>query len=375
MALAEQAQPALTGSRQIEWLDRLETEHDNVRAALQWSLQRGHVEIGARLGGALWRFWQVRGFLSEGRAWLEKVLEAARASSVPRSTCVQAVHGAGVLAYEQGDIDHAQMYFEDSLILRNALGDKRGMAASLNNVANIAIIRGDYARAMSIYEESRDLWQEIGDTWGLATCLNNLGLLAHYQRDYACAEAFYEQSLSLSRESGDKRNAAVSLNSLGDVMREQNALDRAETFYAESLACWRELGDKRGMATSFNNLGLLAHARGDYSQALGFCRQGLALCREVGEQNGSAMCLDRMAQALGALGQAASAAQLMGAAQAIRIAANVVMAHDYRLEHDEMVRALRAQLDEPAFTAAWNQGRAMPLDQVIAYAMEDRRAT
>jgi tetratricopeptide (TPR) repeat protein len=371
LALAEKAQPGLTGAQQVEWLDRLEVEHDNLRAALRWSLQRGRVETASRLGGALWRFWQVRGYLSEGRVWLEKILEAARCTSTPTSARVQALHGVGVLAYEQGDTGRAQGYFEDCLALRRQLGDKRGIAASLNNLANIAFVQGDYARAITIYEESRTLWQELGDKWGLATCLNNLGLLAHYQGDNERARSFYEESRTLSHELGDRRGGALALNNLGDVARSQCDYVRAETLYAESLGLWRELGDKRGVAASLVNLGEVAQEQRDHARARAHYRAGMTLYHEVNETAGIAMCMDRLAETAGAQGKPIRAAQLFGAAQGLREAASVVLAHTYRVENEKQVAAVRAQLDMPVFMAAWNHGRSLTLDEAIGLAFKE----
>jgi tetratricopeptide (TPR) repeat protein len=372
LGLAEQAQPGLTGARQVDWLDQLEAEHDNLRAALRWSLRCGQVEIALRIGGALWRFWQVRGYLSEGRAWLEKALTAAKSSATPAAVSAQALHGVGVLAYEQGDVAQAQKYFEECLAVRRESGDRRGVAASLNNLANIAFVHGDYARATAIYEETRLLWQELGDKWGLATCLNNLGLLAYTQGQTERARAYYEESLSLSHGLGDRRSAALCLNNLGELARKQKDFMRAETLYAESMTLWRELGDKRGVAASLNDLGEVAKDQGNDARALSLFRASLALYQEVKEAAGIAMCLDSLAEAFRRQDQLVRAAQLYGAAQALRQAAGVVLSHRYSVEYDQSVAAVCAQLNEPAFTAAWDQGRVMTLDQMIACAMDEQ---
>lgn len=372
MTLAEQAQSGLTRPEQVEWLDRLEAEHDNFRAALGWSLQREQVDLALRIGGALWRFWQVRGHLSEGRAWLEKALTAAHECPASTAVCARALHGVGVLAYEQGDTARAQSYFEECLALRRELGDQRGVAALLNNLANIAFVQGDYARAMATYEESRSLWQALGDKWGLVTCTNNLGLLAHFQGEDDRARVFYEASLALAREVGDRRSVAICLNNLGDLARNQQDLARAEMLYAESMALWRELGDKRGVAASLSNLGEVARDQGDYARARALYRAGLELCHEVQEMAGLAMCLDGLAEVCRRQGQLVRAAQLYGAAHALRESAGVILPHKHRFERDRMVEVLRAALDEPAFTAASNQGRTMTLDQIVTLALEDR---
>ena len=374
-ALAEEAQPVLVGPRQVEWLDCLEVEHGNLRAAMQWLLLRGYTANALRIGGALWKFWQVRGYLSEGRSWLEKALAAAQCDELSPSVCVQSLYGAGVLAYEQGDVGRAKVCSEESLRLWRELGDKRGIAQSLNSVANVAFVQGDYARAMALYTESRLIWRELDDQPGLATCLNNLGLLAHYQGDNERARSFYEESLALSRSTGDRRSQALCFNNLGDVARAQQDLTRANALYAESLKLWRELGDKRGVISSLNNLAELAHDQGDVERMITMYRESLALGYELSESKEMTISLDSLADAFNRRRQSRLAAQLLGGSDALRESRGVVVPHQYHADYERIVSEVRAGLDPQVFMSAWNQGRAMPLDRVIALAFDQEAAS
>lgn len=369
-ALAEQAWPGLVGPTQVEWLDHLALEHDNLRAAMQWSLTRGYTETALRMCGALWKFWQVRGFLSEGRAWLEKALAVAECEDMPPTVCVQSLYGAGVLAYEQGDLGRAAECFQDSLRLWRAAGDQRGVAQSLNSVANVAFVQGDYARAMAIYEESRAIWQTLHDLPGLATCLSNLGLLAHYQGDDERARAFYEESLMLSRSTGDRRNQAIGLNNLGDVVRARD-LARAAELYAESLKLWHDLGDNRGVTSSLNNLAQVARDQGDLERTISFYRDSLALCYELSEYKEMSISLDGLADAFHRRRQARLAAQLLGASDALRESRGVVMPQSYGAEFALIVSQVRASLTPPVFVSVWREGRALPLERAIGLAFDD----
>ena len=178
----EEARPELQGPRQAEWFDRLEAEHDNLRAALSWSLERGDAETTLQMKAELWWFWYKRGHLSEGRRWLEAALENSMA---PISARAEALNGAGVLARNQSDYERAREWLEESLLLRRELGDVTGTADVLVNLGTVALDRGDYPRARALFDESLSLRRESGDRWGTALALNNLGATAQAQGNLA----------------------------------------------------------------------------------------------------------------------------------------------------------------------------------------------
>src|SRR5215207_2501246 len=178
LGLVERAEPNLTGPEQGAWMDRLEREHDNIRSAIRWCLERGAAEEGLRLAGALWRFWFTRRHLSEGDGVLGELLNLQGASVARPETRAKALNGAGNLAQACGDLERAARLHKESLALRQALGDRRGIAISLNSLANVAVERGDYLEARALYGESLALRRDLGDERGMAVTLNNLSVVA-----------------------------------------------------------------------------------------------------------------------------------------------------------------------------------------------------
>ncbi len=216
VALAETAMPELIGPQQQTWFQRLELEHDNLRAALNWLLATSADELPLRLAGALWRFWDVRGYLSEGRRWLEQTL------NVPVEECssarMEVLKGAGTLASRQGEYRSAQAFHKAALALFQALEDHLGMAHMLNNLGCEALELGELADADTVWQESLRLYQAFGDQRGIGNVLDNLGELAQGQGDYRRARQLHEESLALHRVIGDVRGIAVNMNNVGCVL-------------------------------------------------------------------------------------------------------------------------------------------------------------
>ncbi len=282
LGLAEQAEPELQGPDQVGWLDRLEMEHDNLRAALEWAKteERG-AEAGLRLAGALHQFWAMRGYLSEGREWLEGFVERSKVASSARA---KAVYGAGDLASDQGDYGRAEALCEESMGLYRNLGDKLGIALSLNVLAILTRNRGDHRRAITLLEESLALCRELGHVWALAETLHILGLTVRRQGDYERAKALFEESLTLWRESGDKWGLARALGSLGVVARLQGDYERARALHEQSLALSKELGHRSEVAEELQTLGTVAQNQGDYARATALYEECLVLSRELGHK-------------------------------------------------------------------------------------------
>ncbi len=291
LTLAEEGQRELTGPRQAAWLDRLEREHDNLRATLRWSVQGEEGELGLRLGAALWRFWHVRGYLSEGRDWLAKLSAAKSASPAARA---KALIGAGALAREQGDLASATAFLEESLTIRRELDDKKGIAGCLNNLGNVATDQSDYVGARALFEESLTIRREIGDRQGIADSLNNVGYVAQQQGDFTKARESYAESLMIRRELGDKLSVAQTLNNLGMVVQQQGEYHSAQEFFEESLTVCTELGNKVGVGQALNNLGIVARQKGDYEKARMLYKESLAMRRELGDKLGIAQSLNSL---------------------------------------------------------------------------------
>ncbi|MDQ5823177.1 MAG: tetratricopeptide repeat protein [Chloroflexota bacterium] len=380
LALAETAEPELAGPGQREWLDRLEHEHDNLRAALQWSLGQAQdnslndsgerAEIALRLCAALGRFWEMHSHLSEGRKWMDLALERGAAASP--AARARALSGAGTLARYQGDFDRARLLFDESLTLRQALGDKKGIAASLNNLGTIAWNMGDYATARQLFGDSLTVRQELGDKQAIAASLSNLAAVSRHLGARDEARRFQEESLSLMRELGNKRGIATALNNLGGVAWGEGNYAKARLLFEESLALERELGHKSGIADGLCNLGEVLTAQGEYAPAHQLQVESLKLRQELGDKWGYAFSLEGFARLAYREGEAWRAAQLYGAAQALRQAISCPLSPSAQAKQDLIVNDLRSQLGEVDFNAAWDLGQAMPVEEVVAFALQGR---
>lgn len=445
LAFAEEASPHLVGPEQAAWLDALETEHDNLRAALGWHANEGTGEIGLRLATALSQFWLVRGYLSEGEEWLEQflALTASDGNDVLTTAWAAALGRAGTLATRQGDYERAIARYEESLTVWRALNDNGGVALQLRNLGVVAWYRGNHDRAAEYFEESLTRYREQDDPSGIAAACNNLGLVADRRGDYDQAVARYEVSLSLWRRLGEQQGIANALHNLGLVAQKRLDTVNAARCYTESLAVRREIGDKPGIAQSLNGLGIVASLQGDYDRADTLFDESLALDRTIGNRSGAAHTLYHWANmlrecglydraqtwyeeslaireeigsqveiadslrglatiarltgaydhaatlyaaalpryrttgnALGAvgciegfamvaihLGEREHAVLLFGAMDARREALGTPLAPKERVLYDTSLAAARTSLGESTFTAAWEAGRAMSLEQ------------
>ncbi len=290
LTLAEAAVPQLRGEQQVVWIDRLEREHDNMREALAWSLV-GQPALGLALVGALARFWEVHGHLSEGRRWLELALKTENAPPWIRAA---ALSGAGSLAWGQDDYPAARDFHQQALQLRRELGDRRGTALSLNNLGFVVLRMGDLTTAQVYYEESIDIAREIGDFEAAATGLHNLGTLARIRSDFTQARALYAESLELRRKVGDKWSIALTLHLSGAVAADQGDYQAAQELNEESLTIRRQLGDKQGIASSLLGLAVLAYYQCDYDIAREMYEQSMVLFQEVGFRMGLATAIGRL---------------------------------------------------------------------------------
>ena len=316
LALAEEAEPELLGPEQRKWFERLETEHDNLRAALGWSLGRKD-ELGLRLAGALSRFWYIRGYLSEGRRWLEEGLAVGCGTEFSPERA-KALAGAGWLAEAPGDYVRARAAHEESLSIYRQLGDEKGVASSLANLGRVALFQGDQEWASELLEESLVLLRESKNEWELSRVLTSIGIIALRRGDHDRAATSFEEALSLHRNTGDVRGVAVALNNLGFAMLFRGDGERAMTLFEEALARDRENRDAEGIAASLINLGLAALTTGELGRAAKLLKESLGVLREVQNKHTLVECLEAMAAVAGARGQTRRAARLWGVTQTVR---------------------------------------------------------
>jgi tetratricopeptide (TPR) repeat protein len=230
------------------WLQRLDREHDNFRAALRWSVESGAIESGLNLGGALGLFWFLQGYLQEGRRHLAELLSAGSEGSPPTLTPAraEALNSAAMLARYQGDYEQALALTSESLRIYRHLEDKHGIADALANLGFVALYRGELDSMRSLYEESLTINRELGNRQGMADSLSHLALAAFYVGDHATARALDEESLALWRNVGDKQGIAWALHRLGNVMLGEGNVALAHSIFAESLAISKDMAFQWG---------------------------------------------------------------------------------------------------------------------------------
>ncbi|HZO87057.1 MAG TPA: tetratricopeptide repeat protein [Chthonomonadaceae bacterium] len=333
LQLAEQSERLLYGAEQEVWLGHLEREQENLRAALAWCKAAQDVAAELRLSGALCRFWSMRGDFSEGRELLMDALARAEQGEAPdflMAERAKALHGAGVLAWWQGDYGTANGLLMESLHLYRALEDASGVAYALIGLGRTAQCLGEPERAAALYEEALALLREKRDQPGIALALTNLAAGARERDDYAQARQLEEESLALRREMADRWGIAHSRNNLGRLARLEGQYERASALHKESLAQFCALGAKLGIAESLEGLAGVASARGDFARA----------------------------------------APLWGAAEALREALRAPLLPFARGAYHHEVATARSALGEEAFAEARAQGHVMPLEQAVAFALE-----
>lgn len=365
---AEAARSGMFGPRQQRWLDRLEREHDNLRAALGWLLERRDGRC-LRLGVALSRFWYTRGYLGEGRRWLEEGLARA-GPAVPAPALAEALGEAGWLAEAQGDYARARAALEAGLDVYRAVGHERGIATCLRYLGSVAWSLGEYGEALGLLEESLDLLRRSGTDADVLRVLTSLGILAVSQDGPADAEARFEEALSLARKIGDVRGAAVSLNNLGHVSLLRGDAGRATAAFEEALEKDREVGEAQGTAVSLINLALAALAGGDHPRAGRLLQESLTLLRDVGNREVVAECLEAMAAAAASASQARRAGRLWGAAEGIREALGAPLPGDELAMLEPHLAAARSGA-EGAWEGAGAEGRAMTYEDAVEYALSE----
>jgi len=404
--------------QQRHWLHRLEAEPDletesgNLQAALQWALARGEVEQSLRLAGALAGFWLNHNRCAEGRRWLSRAL-ALRGAGGQTTVRARALHRAGLLAVAEGDLRTGQTVLKESvaiwrqlddqhglalalaalgrvaskrrepaarpliaesLALCRALGDQRRVAMRLIQLGLHATYEGDPVTACASLTESLTICRDLGDRVGMADATFQLGQLAMMQADYGAARAHFARSLATYRETGATHSIASVLNRQAELAAHDRDWEQALALGEESLTLSEELGDKDTMAWSLQDLGRVARHRGDERRATALFQGSLELRREQGHTSGAVVCLSELAEGAMWAGMPERATRLFSAAAALRDAAGVLpspgdLGGYAQADVNGHVARLQAALGEATFSAAWAVGRAMGLEQAIAYAL------
>jgi len=370
LVLAEQAEARLERAEQVQWINRMEQEHDNLRAALEWSKTAdGASETCLRLAGSLGLFWEARGYFSEGRERLAAILltDPAQGRTAARARLLAR---AAELAYRQSDYPATASFAGESLAIYREVGDKQGIASALVKLGNAATELGDYATASGFLEEALMIWRDLEDKHGIARALISLGWAALRPGDYPLAKARLVEALDLSRDLGDTRSIGFELSGLGEIALRQGETVLATQLVEESLERRRQLGNKWGVGVSLGILGWVAIREGNWNRAIERLGESLEVRREIGDLSGSAWCLERFAEVALAQGKTEKAVRLLGAGAALRASISSVIDAVDQPEYESRINSLRAELGEERFTAAWDEGRVLTLEQAAAHALE-----
>jgi predicted ATPase len=351
-----------------EWLDRFEVEHDNFRMALDYLIKTADTDWGFRLGAALFRFWETREHLIEGRDAIARLLALKGTSSRP-TLRARLLFAAAVLASQQGDYGGARKLFEESLESCLELEDNRGIAVALNALAVNDRDRGDFASASLLFERCVAIWRDLGDSADIARALSNLGNLAKLQGEYARASELFDECLAMFRKAGDEAGIAWTLNYQGDVAREKADFAAARSRCEESLSAFRQLGDGWGIASALSDLARLSVDQGNNAEARRLYRDSIKIYQELGYNRGIARVLESLAASAAGQSHAEQALHLAGAAAALRRRLGTPLT---RAEQSVLEKALefsRRTLGNAAGLTAWMEGWAMPIDQALREAL------
>jgi non-specific serine/threonine protein kinase len=355
LELAGRAEPELRGHDQVAWLDRLELEHENLHAALEWSKECG-IEAGLRLASALWRFWVVRCYWEEGLQAAEELLALAGPDVDPRVRG-WALIVAGHLAFRQqpiGWMERAISRLEESLALFEELQDREGTAYALVFLG--WVLQDERQRASTLAEQSLALFRELGDTFGMAFSYWLLGSV--------------EEWVAVSRQGGHKELLAWALHDLAMEAEKRGEAEEARALRTESLLLHRELGNKLPTMWGLLEEAERAFGQGNSDRAATLCGESLSLLREVWRPSGIAYALDILGRMAIALEQWERAARLLGAVERFEQTDCATSQPPERSCYESETAALRAALGEQAFAQTWAAGRAMTLEEAVVFALE-----
>ena len=370
LVLAEEGNPELGPTDRARWLTNCDAEIDNLRAALDWLFEPLDLDWALRLSVALFRFWDMREHLSEGRIRLETVLRLAGAERTQDRARVSQF--AGALAAAQGDYLVAEHFLKQGLILYEELDHAPGIAASLNALAIAARDRADYASAQSYFERSLACWRLLSDRVAIARCLHNLANVVKVPGDYPRARRALGEAAEIFEAVGDRSGAAWSINQQGDIARASGDIVAARALYWRALAAFREAGDPWGSARSLTDLGYIDLEQANHSSGRAAFRDAMEIFAGLGHRRGIARTLEGCACLALAEGNAPRALTLAAAARQLR---RLIGAHLSKTEQSSLDRMLAPAwrlLSDSEGKVAWEKGSAMNLENATLYSREER---
>lgn len=361
--LALAARREIKGPEQAAWLDRLRREHDNLRAAMAWSVENGRTETGLRLAAALAAYWDFSGHRREGLSNLERLLAAG--GEVDRAVRAEALHVAASLAWRVGEPDLAVVRQRESLALYRELRDPRGVANAMRGLGIVLDMQGGYAESLRLFEEAVSLLRELDDRELLASALLNLGVGQARHGDAQRAAELYEEALAMYREMGNALSIALCLVNLGNRAKSDGMLALATARYQEAAAIARRLDSSVHLAVALIGLGDVARIAGDLAGAAARYRESLRMFAGPEERQGIAVCLRMLGWVAWCEGRPDAAARLYGAGDALWPQAAAADEDEEQL-HAGAIAGMREQLGAERFTALHQAGGRLSIEQAVA---------
>jgi predicted ATPase/class 3 adenylate cyclase len=371
LRLAEHVELVRPGPNQVAGLDQLETDHDNLRAALAWLLaERPDSAESARLAAALGHFWFARSHFSEGRRWLDRVLAVPRGEALPVVRAKLLVSN-GALARMHNDLTHAEAQLEEGLAMYEVLGDQAGVAWTLTHLGIVEMFQGQDERGVALLERAVTIYREAGEPWALSRALLNLGCAFNMQGFPRQAIMVFDESIALKRALQDYRGLSRLLSFRADSSFELGEREQAAPLYEEALQLSRRVSDVLAYCRATEGLAAIAESQGLIDRAIALYRESLLICRDRGEAIAAAEVLQALAAIEAGRGQAERGTRLFAAAQRVLDEAGAAVSTVGRLAYARILATLRAALAPDAFEAAWAAGAALRPQQAIDEALID----
>jgi tetratricopeptide (TPR) repeat protein len=343
--LVERAAKSADGPEQHAWRSWLDREHDGLSSTLEWALENGEVDLAGRMSAGLWKYWIVRGRLSEGRAWLDGVLDAG--DDLPAETLAAVCNGSGALATLQGDVSHARGVIAEGLGIGASTATT---AALLSSLAYLEDLQGEYVRAQQLYDRSLALHRGLGDPARIAAGLGNLGELAMRRGDLDTAALLLSDSVGRNRALGNTVNLALGINGLGETVLLCGDTISARALFEKGRALALTLDDHDILAGSLHGLGMVALERGEPRTAETLLREALGLRWQLGERDAVAATLEELSAAVAAGGGCDMAMRMLAAANALRQRTGMPIPAVHAIRRDTTRQALMPPGHDPATT-------------------------
>jgi predicted ATPase/DNA-binding CsgD family transcriptional regulator len=405
LELAEGGEAKLTGPGQTDWLEQLEIEQDNLRAALAWALQRGDPETALRISASIWRFWSTRGRMTEGRDWVERALSASETIADPirlrgfiaaaflasdakdfnaavgwfrrsialaeslgeRMQLAKALDGLGTTTHALGDFAAAAEYHERAAHIGEELGDQRMLAITTANLGTLDYHLGDLEAAGRRWETCRRIVHELGDAQGEALMSSNLAALAVMQSDYERAEALLRETIAVVRDFGNQLLLSDNLVNLGDIHQVTGDLNGAMARYNEATAILQEADDAYRLAVLNVRIAKIVFAQGDPARSLELFSGSVRELTRIGDQFGLAESVEELALIMVQDPDARIAARLYGAVAALRARIGAPRREPEIPAYEAAAAKLRAALGDVGFREAMASGELMTADELVSF--------